>query len=590
MQRDPRNRASPYARKPFYPKRRAPIACEVCRSRKSKCDGETPCGFCERVGAECNYVALSEALRGESSPGNNQASDADARCDVLEAEVRRLSEAVTTLQRNWDLLQSQSYGQTPASGHDRSEVEVASHHTAESSTNTHDVRSCSIMGNMTTTIDFDITRHLMQLESESQPVTACLLTSTSTSPPKLLDVQLMAVFFERVHRWYPIFDRQSLEASYVLASTRPLVPSSESCMFLMVSALGCLALDLRNGGLASNSAAYASPALQMLHVVLPEASLPAAQCMILCALYHLLYFRPVQACEYLNSASYKLQNLYRQRDLPIVRTELYRRAFYAVYILERQLLVHIDLAGFGISDWQEEIPLPSGTFENDHTDEGELIEFYLAEIAMNKIMERADQNLATNLIHRPAERRQSDSSMNRNVSFFANVVAKEIHFQISEWRKHLPPHVTFPVSGTTCASELSLYLKVQYHAITCGVYWHALYQATVMENRSPDVMSACQECLDSFRAFVDSAVELLTKPVSLPQFSMTLASVFSISLAVILVKDAPIPKDMRLLEDSCTRALGILRRYSVLYPATWRWADELAIKLNPLKELLYSNQ
>ncbi|KAK9435269.1 C6 finger domain protein [Metarhizium brunneum] len=39
-----------------YPRRRATIACEVCRSRKSRCDGSKPkCKLCAELGAECVY-------------------------------------------------------------------------------------------------------------------------------------------------------------------------------------------------------------------------------------------------------------------------------------------------------------------------------------------------------------------------------------------------------------------------------------------------------------------------------------------------------------------------------------------------------
>ena len=39
-----------------YPRRRATIACEICRSRKSRCDGGRPkCRLCTELHAECVY-------------------------------------------------------------------------------------------------------------------------------------------------------------------------------------------------------------------------------------------------------------------------------------------------------------------------------------------------------------------------------------------------------------------------------------------------------------------------------------------------------------------------------------------------------
>src|SRR5215475_7989948 len=37
-----------------YPRKRAVTACQVCRSRKTKCDNAKPtCSFCRKVGAKC---------------------------------------------------------------------------------------------------------------------------------------------------------------------------------------------------------------------------------------------------------------------------------------------------------------------------------------------------------------------------------------------------------------------------------------------------------------------------------------------------------------------------------------------------------
>jgi hypothetical protein len=39
-----------------YPRRRALQACQICRTRKTKCDNERPnCGSCNALGVECSY-------------------------------------------------------------------------------------------------------------------------------------------------------------------------------------------------------------------------------------------------------------------------------------------------------------------------------------------------------------------------------------------------------------------------------------------------------------------------------------------------------------------------------------------------------
>ena len=94
-------------------------------------------------------------------------------------------------------------------------------------------------------------------------------------------------------------------------------------------------------------------------------------------------------------ASYKVQNIYRQSHRQdVVSTELYRRSFYALFIMERELLVQLRLTPSGISTLEEHVVLPSGTFEDGTTD-GATVTYFLAEIAMQKMLEQTDQNLGT---------------------------------------------------------------------------------------------------------------------------------------------------------------------------------------------------
>ncbi|KAJ9501966.1 hypothetical protein H2202_002928 [Exophiala xenobiotica] len=471
---------------------------------------------------------------------------------------------------NQQLQQLQSI--SPAMGRSESEPSVA--------VANNGVRSRGIMGDMTVNIDFDMTSYFFDLEADMPTMLApSSFPSKPSSWSELFDARFMAVFFDEVHQWYPIFDQRSFEAEYLHASTLAFVPSTHSCSLLMVSAIGALALNLQNrGAVGDRCNKHAVHAFQMLHIVMSDHTLNGAQCLIFCAIYHLLCFKPIQAYEYLVSASYKMQNLYKcDQGHHVVVTELYRRAFYALYIMERELLVQLTLTDSGITACEDTVPLPSGTFESGNTDgDTGTIEFYLAEIAMQKIMERSDRNLVMNTIHRP----QAGMRMEYNGAKFRfdSIVAKEMDFQIAEWRRHLPPTIVFPDVGF-CSSALGLYLQIQYNAHMCAIYWHALCKATIMNDQSPSIVSACQKCLLSFCNFIDAAAELLSKPVMLPQVSMTLASIFSMSLAVIFVRTDQGSAGMgQQLEESLAKAVDVLRSYASIYAAVGQWADVLANK------------
>lgn len=72
-------------------------ACEICRKRKTKCDGGSPCGFCLGAGLGC-YNNSERRKRSMGIPGStgqtNSASDAEAM-DRIEDRLRRIEKLMT---------------------------------------------------------------------------------------------------------------------------------------------------------------------------------------------------------------------------------------------------------------------------------------------------------------------------------------------------------------------------------------------------------------------------------------------------------------------------------------------------------------
>lgn len=539
MEKRPRSGSAASLNKPFYRKRRITVACQVCRSRKSRCDGATPkCGFCQAVGAECNYVAL---------PNTNE--DTQTRLAALEENVQRLNQSVSMFQTDQEQLHS-SPG-TAISGTDNGSA-------------CNSLASRRHMENITSNIDFDMTTYLTDLESEA---TATSPTSSGSPPVRLFDTRLISAFFDRVHPWYPIFDKHSFEEQYLLASSsEPLVHSTRSALCLLVSAIGVLAINLGQGS-DDDSRDYAVHAFQMLHIVISDNTLTGVQCLILYSIYHLLSFKPTQAYNYVTMASYKIQNLHkRNHGQNVVNTELYRRAFYALFIMERELLVQLRLTQSGISTLEEHVLLPSGTFEDGTTD-GATITYFLAEIAMQKMLERTDQNLGT------------AAPLPQGGIDFATLIAKEIEFQIVEWRNNLPATIAFPDSGI-CRNDLSLFLKMQYNCQTCGIHWHALHKAIAMKGHLTEMYSEGRKCILAFCSFIDASSDFFSKPVMMPHISMALAAVFTMSLAMACVRKEEIARGIVQIEDTFVRAVKILSGYGAIYPAVGHWADVLQSKLD----------
>lgn len=407
---------------------------------------------------------------------------------------------------------------------------------------------------ITNNIGFDITSYLTDLESEIS------LVPSASQASIVFDTGLVTAFFDHVYQWYPIFNKQSFEREYLHAS---LPDSTLSSLCLLVCAIGALAMHLK-GGADDCSMVYASKASRMLHVVVSDTTLLGVQCLILYSIYYSLRFKPVLAQEYVTMASHKIQNLYkRDREQTTVKTEQYRRAFYALFIMEREHLVQLRLTPSGIQTLEEQVPLPSGAFEDGTTD-GATTTFFLAEIAMQKILEQTDQNWPRAIYQ---------------ASDFRTLIAEEIDSQLVEWRSHLPSIIAFSDTAI-CRNDLSLFLKMQYACTMCGIRWHTLQKVINMEDTRPEVYSEGQKCILSFCSFIDAASDFFSKPVTIPHVSMTLAAVFTMSLAMTCVRKQDISHDIIHIEDTFVRAVKILSGYGTIYPATTHWAEILEERLS----------
>jgi hypothetical protein len=118
-------------------------------------------------------------------------------------------------------------------------------------------------------------------------------------------------FYQKVYIWYPILPPHfaSTYHAAIESGSLLLLPSSSSCLVLMVAAIGSLP-DVDSLHLSNRpDASYAEASLAMLPIVLVEGSLTAVQCLVLIAIYYCCLVQPIQAYDYVLIASLKIQNL-----------------------------------------------------------------------------------------------------------------------------------------------------------------------------------------------------------------------------------------------------------------------------------------
>lgn len=298
-----------------YPRRRATIACEVCRSRKSKCDGTRPkCKLCTELSAECVYREPGVKL--------------DAGDKLI---LERLAHIEGLLQSN--LLESSnaarsSFGPiSPATSHTASDADM---HSKRMSASISSVPMSGIGVSMATNISTMPKAHttpalhllqwpvirdlvskpcdpqvLMQLEMARAPL--------DIQHPYTLDLSERVplythAFFENVNVWYACVSPYSWHSYFRTASKSSFRSGAESCVVLLVLALGQAAhagqsISRLPEGQQVPGLDYFSAAWRLLPSLIVRNDILSAQCHILAAAYLLYIVRPLEAWNMLCNAS-----------------------------------------------------------------------------------------------------------------------------------------------------------------------------------------------------------------------------------------------------------------------------------------------
>lgn len=134
------------------------------------------------------------------------------------------------------------------------------------------------------------------------------LTVTFKSEKLTSTSRALNTFFRKVHIWFPILHPRFREL-YLSVISGSLPASAESCLVLIVAAIGFLP-DV--GSLHHSDRLdinYANAALEMLPVVLVECTVTSVQCLTAIAVYYCCLVRPIQAYDYVLIASLKIQTL-----------------------------------------------------------------------------------------------------------------------------------------------------------------------------------------------------------------------------------------------------------------------------------------
>ena len=481
------------------------IQCEICRGRKSRCDGAKPrCRLCTELNAECVY----------REPGIKL----DAGDKLI---LERLNRIEGLLQSNIVTQQTKSMSLAPHSpAHSNATTlsrEELLGRTADGIectmsipiapglgtwTSNSQQTNISTMPKVHTTpalhlLQWPMIRelvsrpydpqHLLQLELSREP----LNLNTSVGMDLNNTAAYVQAFFEHVNVWYACVNPYNWHNYYRIALSHGFREGSESCITLLVLALGAASL----GGSISRiprdkeapGMAYFSHAWQLLPALMTRNNTLSSQCLILASAYLFYLVRPLEAWTLLSSTSMKLQLLIGgQGRIPGHSKELSERVYWNALLFESDLLAELDLPHSGIVQFEETVGLPGGFEEEDDEPAGrDELWYFLAEIALRRLLNRV-----SSLIY----------SKGATTSLAAlEPVAAELDFQLTQWYDGLPIALQFPYSRVPLSNPVQTVLRLRYFA--CRTIIFRPYILAVLENEQaildPSVRDNCHKCLEA---------------------------------------------------------------------------------------------
>ncbi|KAI0394390.1 hypothetical protein F5Y17DRAFT_262371 [Xylariaceae sp. FL0594] len=486
-----------------YPRRRATIACEVCRSRKSRCDGTKPkCKLCTELGAECIYREPGIKL----DAGDKLILERLNRIENL-LQISLVNSHPNALQlahdsppiSNGTALSENLVLQNP-SGNFVSVIPSGglgtwtSHTPGTNISTMPKVHTNAALHLLQWPLIRDLVQRpydpqiILQLELAREPLhslakTPCVDLSNTNA--------YIEAYFERVNVWYACVNPYTWRSHYRTALSTGFREGPESCIVLLVLALGQASLRGSISRIVPHEdppgLQYFTAAWSLLPGMMTANSVLAAQCHLLAAAYLFYLVRPLEAWNLLCTTSSKLQLLLMAPTrVPEDQRELLERIYWNALLFESDLLAELDLPHSGVVQFEENVGLPGG-FQGEESEAvgRDDLWYFLAEIALRRLLNRVSQ-----LIY-------SKDSMASTTSL--EPVVAELDFQLTQWYESLPLPLQFPFTRTTLPDPVQTVLRLRFFA--CRTIIYRPYILAVLDNEQamldPAVRDSCHKCLEA---------------------------------------------------------------------------------------------
>ncbi|CAF3565416.1 unnamed protein product [Fusarium graminearum] len=444
----------------FYPRKRANTACQVCRSRKTKCDNLKPaCSYCLSVGANCIQ-----------SPVDLSAFD-PASLKILE----RLDELERLLRdtRDNDSHSEPAVSVVQANSHVQELPPVAESSVEELDPSPmSDIPLRSILPEkmesllLWSVLSRDMSAHATLQNDAPQPSPSYSPGCNSLADIADLDTQgvkaLLDNFFAHVHCKNPILEEAAARRVVLNVVIEGIDWSPGSCLTLIICALGKIATSLdATFHLRPDSTQYLEAqalfqaAQKRIGTLMARSDIISAQCFFLSGVFLMSTFRPFEAWRYFSQALATCQTLPFLQNAQFLsasdgpefpRPELgetqQEAVYWSAWKSERELRGELSLPDFSMPYASSVLyppffPTPPHPLESTKTTASSRQHtawlFYLSEISLRRLSNRTCNDILE--LHRASP---------SNVEFLKQLalIIPAYEAQANEWSESLPPELS----------------------------------------------------------------------------------------------------------------------------------------------------
>jgi hypothetical protein len=404
------------------------LACVLCRKRKRRCDAQKPCGTCKDLEAECVYEEMpleTVSLHPEhdmqeslNRVENLVHANSVQLAALMESVQRRYSPTSPTFEptfaRNTSLVAESSVSPGtfvhPSSPHystgaafpgamQEHEVLPPLSIPDKHSTSSNHLLLNSSIREMIGQYPSD---YFLRLESKNEiPMQPPSQELAYADFAKSTTDALVAAFFAKVHCYHPLLNRDAFEVSYSNALSGGLLSGSDTCLCLVVFALGATAKQ--------DNVCPPLSGLPYMQKALPELLSASAwsfswdvrtsQALILASVYFSYIARPLYSWRLINLAATHTHFLLpRLEALPTSSSLSSRedaiRCFWSCFMIESDRLAELEIPQSSLQKLVDHMPLPSfrsGLDDSETT-------YYLAEISLRRLFNRIHHSVYPRLM------------------------------------------------------------------------------------------------------------------------------------------------------------------------------------------------